>query len=225
MKTYSVQELFTIGPKTGLRFNYDGNAYTITDIDEVEQKALNRIIIGNYPIDYIRVKDDGTVRLRTPSVSDDNPNPTLFVDFQVELTDGHVIESQRDLLKSEQAIHSFSDEIIHFVNRLSIERYGLITVANWQDGGSDANVIDIHTPEAFMMEYPQARRDEVESLFEGRRDGFPIRTWVDDNDRIVCDSVYFVGDIEKDTETPKDLFYIIEDNKHALELTLAIKHI
>lgn len=225
MKTYSVQELFTIGNKTGLRFNYDGNAYKVTDISEVEQQALNRIIIGNYPIDYVRVRDDGNVRLRTPSVSADNPNPTLFVDFQVELTDGHVIESQRDLLKSEQAIHSFADEIVHFVNRLSIQRYGLIVVANWADGGSDANVVEIYTAEAFMMEYPQARRDEVESLFEGRRDGFPIRTWVDDNDRIVCDSVYFVGDIDKDTETLTELTYLIEDNKHALELTLAIKHI
>ena len=219
MKTYKVQDLFTIKHKTGLQFNYDGNVYNIANIEDDERQNLVDLIETQLPVAEVIMLDTGFVVIKTAIENE----PIIKVEFEVELTDYYLTQSERERRKSKQAVHSFMDEVVYFINRLSIERYGLIVVANWADGGSDANVVEIHTPDEFLIQYPAANKQEVDMLFSGRRDGFPIRLWTDEQGRIVSDRIYYAGDLAE--EDDNEVFYVIEDSRHSLSISLAIKPI
>ena len=219
MKHHSIHDLFTIGNRTGLEFNFEGNTYKVLDISKDDREKLTTLINDNLPIAYVRIQDDGSVRIRNPIETD---SPTYFVDFSIELTDDYMVESERIQVSSKCRMRLFKDEIIRSINRLSIEKYGVHIVANWEDGGSDACPDDIHTTEDFLKAYPTANSRDVFDFMAGIRDGITVRTWVDDHNRLVCDTIYYVGEVitEKD-----ELVYLIENDRHCVEVSLKVKSI
>lgn len=219
MKTHNVNHLFTIGNNTGLQFNYEGNTYKVDTLSDIDRENLLTLINNNLEIEYVRIQDDGFVKVRNKITE---THSTHSCTFQIELTDDYMVESERREIKSRHNINSFKDAITSYVNRLSIEKYGVHIVANWEDGGSDAVTDDIHTTDDFFKAYPDAISRDVFDFFAGIRDGITVRTWVDDHNRIATDTVYYIGDITTDKN---EVLYLLDDDIFCFELSIKVKNI
>lgn len=111
----------------------------------------------------------------------------------------------------------FRYRIIQSIRELSCRYYGVNIVAEWEDGGSDAIDLPLYTIADFMRKFPQAKQQDVVNFYQGRADGFIVRKWYDEHDRLVTDKVYYCSDYYLD-EPCEMIFGDLEDS-----LTISMK--
>lgn len=221
MKIHSIHNLITIGNQTGLEFNLDGNTYKVSNIDCQNRDTLKDIINNDLAIEYVDIDDDGKVFMRT--VEDNILKTFRIIIFYIELNDDYMVSDERRMLHSLQSINNLRDDILHAIRRVSIKHHGVHIVANWEDGGSDAFVDDIHSVETMLHRFPTANIVDVEEFMAGRRDGIRVRTWIDDHSRLVCDTAYY--HLDEITDSEKDVSLTVEDDRHYIELLMTVQPI
>ena len=221
MTTYSIHSLITIGNQTGLEFNFEGNTYKVTEIDSNNRKSLQTIVNDNLPISYVDIRDDGRVFMRT----DINTESTSVICiFHVELNDDYMVSDERREIKSRASIQRLKDNILYAIRQVTVTHLGVYIVANWEDGGSDA-IIDerIKTPDEFFEAYPTAISRDVLDFFAGIRDGIQVRTWIDDHNRVVCDTAYYY--LDEITESSTEVSLSLSEDRHSIEMLLSVETI
>ena len=221
MTTYSIHSLITIGNQTGLEFNFEGNTYKVSKIDSENRTSLQTLVNDNLPISYVDIEDDGRVFMRTDI---DTDLTTVFCIFHVELNDDYMVSNERRLIQSQSSIQRLKDNILYAIRKVSIEHIGIHIVANWEDGGSDAVIEErIKTPDEFFEAYPTAISRDVFDFFAGIRDGIQVRTWIDDHNRVVCDTAYYF--LDELTESSTEVSLSLSDDRHSIDMLLSVETI
>ena len=217
--THSIHNLLTIGNGTGLEFNYEGNTYKVESIDD-NKDCLKSILEDNLPIAIVDLHDDGKAFMRSVH----NANKTsIHCSFYVHLNDDYMIATERREQKSLSSIETLQDEILQAIRKVSIKHIGVHLVANWEDGGSDADVLPIHSAVEMLQEFPTADRDQVQAFFAGIQDGIQVRTWIDEHNRLVCDTIYY--QLEEISENQNEVSILLEDDLHSVQLLMSVQKI
>ena len=101
--------------------------------------------------------------------------------------------------------HESQAEVSTETVKQAISEYGILLVADWEGGGSDAVNFDIYNEADFWKEFPKsdpeiiANPDEVKRFFAGELHDFRVRWWIDGN-QVVTDTIHVPSDLYEDVE-------------------------
>ena len=98
-----------------------------------------------------------------------------------------------------------------------IKSHGIHLVAEWEEGGSDALDLPIHSVSELIGEFPETSQEDAEAFFAGERDGFVIRRWTDEHGRKVVDTAYFPTGEHEERDGRSGAMHISDDES---EITL-----
>ena len=90
-----------------------------------------------------------------------------------------------------------SEKVLQVIRAESIRNYGIHSVAEWDEGGSDAVDLPIHTKAEFRKEFPKAKTEDVTDFFDGKRDGFVADY---DSEKGITYTIYHCVDVAEDGE-------------------------
>ena len=92
------------------------------------------------------------------------------------------------------------DKITQAINKLSIQECGIEVVSEWENGQTDGAGIAIHTKEEILKEFPDAPPDLLDEYLEGKKDGFIVEQYEDDQNPHcgkVTTKIYFPTDFDR----------------------------
>ena len=73
-----------------------------------------------------------------------------------------------------------SEKVLQTIRAESIVKYGVHSIVEWENGGSDAVDLPIHTKLDFRKEFPNVNTGDLTDFFDGKRDGFVVDRIADD---------------------------------------------
>ena len=203
----------------------DHHFYKITSINDGNMRKLGRIEEHKIPF-TLELEDEVEVGNETKSVLKvTNSDGSLNEDMSVVC----IVERKFTYWKCEEVkdynVFLFRSNVQQSIRKLSCEHIGIHIVAEWEDGGSDANELPLYTVADFMRSYPNADLQKVVNLYEGKGDNFVVRHWTDEHNRKVVDKVFYVLSEEGDAFSDKGdtLQAYLDDTTHYLEIDMNIK--
>ena len=206
----------------------DKDYYKVESINDRNMNKLGIIETYNIPFE-IELEDDGNSQLKCVLKVYNKPHECVLVDDLSVVCIVEEVEFRKYDEIRDYNVHLFRQSVLESINRLSCEYVGVVIVAEWADGGSDAMTLPLYSATDFHREFPDvAELSQVLDFYKGKGDGFIVRKWKDDNGRDVTDKVFYPSDTQVLREisegvTDKIKVYIDDDEKF-LEISMNIRH-
>ena len=199
--------------------------YTVVSINDTNMRKLEKIEKHKIPfILELEGQDEVGNQLKSV-VSVSNSDGSRNHDLSVVC----ILERRKSVWDTDQIrdynVYLFRQSLIEKIRALSCQYIGVHLVATWDDGGSDANDLPLYTAADFIRQYPDADKNEVVTLYEGKGDGFIARQWTDEHNRKVVDRVFYVLSEDGDASSEKGdtLQAYLDDATHYLEIDMNIR--